>query len=95
MNRERPLILAVDDEPGTLALLRKLLTHLGYDVIEAVDGWSAIRTVAEHRPDLVCLATRPLARLRVKGKAQAIAVTRDGKLVGVADPRSSGKAAGE
>ncbi len=55
MNRERPLILAVDDEPGTLALLQKLLTHLGYDVIEAVDGWSAIRTVAEHRPDLVCL----------------------------------------
>ena len=29
------------------------------------------------------------------GRTQAIAVTRDGKLVGVADPRSSGKAAGE
>jgi gamma-glutamyltranspeptidase/glutathione hydrolase len=28
------------------------------------------------------------------GRTQAIAVTRDGKLVGVADPRSSGKAAG-
>ena len=38
MNRERPLILAVDDEPGTLALLQKLLRRLGYDVIEAVDG---------------------------------------------------------
>ena len=29
------------------------------------------------------------------GRSQAIAVTRDGKLVGVADPRSGGKAAGE
>jgi gamma-glutamyltranspeptidase/glutathione hydrolase len=29
------------------------------------------------------------------GRTQAIAVTKDGKLVGVADPRSSGKAAGE
>jgi adenylate cyclase len=55
VNRERPLILAVDDEPGTLALLQKLLRHLGYDVIEAVDGVSAIRTIAEHKPDLVCL----------------------------------------
>jgi adenylate cyclase len=55
MNRERPLILAVDDEPGTLALLQKLLRHQGYDVVEAVDGWSAIRAVEDHKPDLVCL----------------------------------------
>ena len=43
MNRERPLILAVDDEPANLALLRKLLTHQGYDVVEAADGDSALR----------------------------------------------------
>jgi len=55
VSRERPLILAVDDEPGTLALLRKLLTNQGYDVVEAVDGGSAILAVAEHEPDLVCL----------------------------------------
>ena len=55
MSRERPLILAVDDEPGTLALLHKLLTHQGYDVVEAVDGRSALRAIAEHEPDLVCL----------------------------------------
>ena len=55
MSRDRPLILAVDDEPGTLALLRKLLTHQGYDVVEAVDGRSALLAVAEHEPDLVCL----------------------------------------
>src|SRR5262245_425491 len=55
MRRERPLILAVDDEPGTRALLRKLLERQGYDVIEAVDGESALRVVDERVPDLVCL----------------------------------------
>ena len=38
MNRERPLILAVDDEPATRALLRKLMERQGYDVVEAADG---------------------------------------------------------
>jgi adenylate cyclase len=55
MNRKRSLILAVDDEPANLALLRKLLTHQGYDVIEASDAQSAIDAIAEHAPDLVCL----------------------------------------
>ena len=55
MNRERPLILAVDDEPANLALLRKLLTRQGYDVVEASDGLSALRAIDEHQPDLVCL----------------------------------------
>ena len=55
MRRERPVILAVDDEPANLALLRKLLTRQGYDVVEAPDGLSALRAIAEHQPDLVCL----------------------------------------
>jgi adenylate cyclase len=55
VSRQRPLILAVDDEPANLALMRKLLTHLGYDVAEAADGTSALRATAELAPDLVCL----------------------------------------
>jgi adenylate cyclase len=55
MRRERPVILAVDDEPANLALLRKLLARQGYDVVEAPDGPSALRAIAEHQPDLVCL----------------------------------------
>ena len=55
MSRERDLILAVDDEPANLALLRKVLGRQGYDVVEAVDGPSALGAVVEHRPDLVCL----------------------------------------
>jgi class 3 adenylate cyclase len=53
--RDRALILAVDDEPANLALLNKLLTRQGYDVIEAVDGPSALEAVAASAPDLVCL----------------------------------------
>ncbi len=55
MRRERPLILAVDDEPANLALLRKLLTREGYDLVEASDGMTALRIVAEQQPDLLCL----------------------------------------
>jgi adenylate cyclase len=55
MNRERPLVLAVDDEPANLALLRKLLLHQGYDVSEAIDGKSAIRAVEDVAPDVLCL----------------------------------------
>jgi adenylate cyclase len=55
VRRERPLILAVDDEPANLALLRKLLIHRGYDVVEASDGRSALDAVAERAPDLLCL----------------------------------------
>ncbi len=55
MTRDKPLILAVDDEPANLALLRKLLRHQGYDVTEATNGRAAIREVVETAPDLVCL----------------------------------------
>jgi adenylate cyclase len=55
MRRDQPLILAVDDEPANLALLRKLLVHHGYEVVEASDGRSALQAVAQHKPDLVCL----------------------------------------
>src|SRR3954471_7327677 len=55
MRREQPLILAVDDEPANLALLRKLLGHHGYAVVEASDGAAALQAVQEHKPDLVCL----------------------------------------
>jgi adenylate cyclase len=55
VKRERPLILAVDDEPANLALLGKLLKHHGYDVVEAYDGPSALEAITDHDPDLVCL----------------------------------------
>jgi adenylate cyclase len=53
--RDRALILTVDDEPANLALLSKLLGREGYDIVEAVDGPSALAAIAMHAPDLVCL----------------------------------------
>ena len=55
MTRTQPLILVVDDEPANRALLRKLLGHHGYGVVEAADGTAALVAVEEHDPDLVCL----------------------------------------
>jgi len=55
MKRPQPLILVVDDEPANRALLRKLLGHHGYDVVDAADGAAALLAVEEHGPDLVCL----------------------------------------
>ena len=55
MKRERPLVLAVDDEPANLALLRKLLQQQGYDLAEAIDGPSAVAAVQASDPDLVLL----------------------------------------
>ncbi|MDQ4035856.1 MAG: response regulator [Chloroflexota bacterium] len=52
---ESQLILVVDDEPANRALLRKLLGHQGYDVVEAEDGPDALVAVERHRPDLVVL----------------------------------------
>jgi class 3 adenylate cyclase len=55
VNRSQPLILGVDDEPANRALLRKLLGHHGYDMVEAADGASALAAAEEHDPDLICL----------------------------------------
>jgi adenylate cyclase len=55
VSRTKPLILAVDDEPANLALLRKLLIHQGFEVVEASDGPSAIAAANTHRPDLVLM----------------------------------------
>ncbi len=55
MSQPPPLILVADDEPANRALLSKLLVHHGYRVLEAHDGAGALRAVAEHGPDLLCL----------------------------------------
>ena len=50
-----PLILAVDDEPGILRLIRLELTHQGFRVITASNGQDALHMVEEQRPDVVLL----------------------------------------
>lgn len=48
-------ILLVDDEPGTLQLVRKILQADGHEVFEAADGQQAIEMFHATQPDLVLL----------------------------------------
>jgi CheY-like chemotaxis protein len=49
------LILAVDDDPGVLALVRANLEIDGYEVITANDGGEALEMVPREHPDaIVC-----------------------------------------
>jgi two-component system KDP operon response regulator KdpE len=50
-----PLVLAVDDEPGVLRLIKLELSAQGFRVITAEDGESALSLAEEHRPDIVLL----------------------------------------
>src|SRR6476660_7492260 len=48
-------ILAVDDDPRILDLLRRGLVYEGYQVDTATDGQSALATARDNPPDLVVL----------------------------------------
>jgi len=48
-------ILVVDDEPRVVRLVSEVLTAMGYQVIAAARGKSAIEMVAMEQPDLVLL----------------------------------------
>jgi len=48
-------ILAVDDDPALLFLLRTLLEETGYQVLTASDGESAIACATADKPDLILL----------------------------------------
>jgi DNA-binding response OmpR family regulator len=68
----RPLVLAVDDEPGILRLLRLELEDQGFRVITAPDGRSALRLADEQRPDilLVDIMMPEMSGLEVMRRAQ-------------------------
>lgn len=53
MNRDKPLILVVDDEAHILHVVTLKLTKAGYDVVTAEDGEEALELALERRPDLV------------------------------------------
>jgi two-component system sensor histidine kinase/response regulator len=48
-------VLLVDDEPTNLALLDAYLSPLGYELAHARDGYSALASFQDARPDLVLL----------------------------------------
>lgn len=48
-------ILLVDDEPHVLEVLRVTLEDLGFNLLEASDGTSALGLIRSGKPDLVIL----------------------------------------
>jgi DNA-binding response OmpR family regulator len=53
--KRAPRVLIVDDEPDVLLLLRIELEAEGYETLLAADGETALRRIAEERPDVVLL----------------------------------------
>jgi two-component system, sensor histidine kinase and response regulator len=80
------LILVADDIPANVELLVDQLESLGYRIITAVDGPSAIGACFEHQPDLCILdVSMPAGDLGVEDRAVGFEVCRRIKR----DPRTS------
>ena len=54
-NSRRSIVLVVDDDPWIRLLMRDLLTDEGYTVLEASNGFAALRLVERHAPTIVLL----------------------------------------
>ncbi|RME28886.1 MAG: response regulator, partial [Deltaproteobacteria bacterium] len=52
---EDTTILVVDDDKFNVTLMRELCNTIGYRVVEAKNGFEALRKVGEQRPDLILL----------------------------------------
>ncbi len=48
-------ILAVDDEPELTELMHFHLVRAGHDVVTAANGWEAIASIKQRRPDIILL----------------------------------------
>ena len=49
------LILVVEDQEDNRRILWDLLTSVGYEVMEAVDGFEGVRAAETHHPDLILM----------------------------------------
>jgi len=54
-NEDKKRVLIADDNAVSRELIREILEHDQYEVIEAGDGGEALAKVREHRPDLALL----------------------------------------
>ena len=51
----RKRILVVEDQEDNRRIIRDLLRHAGFEVIEVGDGEKALTAAATHRPDVILM----------------------------------------
>ena len=81
-NRRTARILYVEDNYQNMRLVRKILNHAGYEMLEAEDGLTALEVVASQSMDLILLdinlpdidGLEVLARIREKQEFQALPI---------------------
>lgn len=81
-----PLVLAVDDEPGILRLIKLELTTQGFRVVTAGGGEEALQAATEQQPDIALLdivmpemdGLELMRRLRERGPLPVILLTAKG-----------------
>ena len=85
-------ILVVEDFEDARRMIRFLLEDLGYEVIEAEDGWKAVQAVRKQAPDLILMdmalpminglsATRMIRELEQTSETPIIALTASGEFL--------------
>lgn len=53
--RDRPIVLHVDDDIASLMMAEGALEDAGFEVVQAADGIQAIASFKEHEPDLIIM----------------------------------------
>ena len=85
-------ILVVDDFEDTQVLMKYLLEKLGYQVLQAKDGWKAVESVKRQIPDLILMdmalplvngiaATKLIRQLKETSEIPIIAFTASGQFI--------------
>jgi CheY-like chemotaxis protein len=92
MTNSPKTILVVEDYEDTRILMRYLLENLGYQVLEAENGWKAVESVKKQVPDLILMdmalpsvdgisATKLIRQFEETSKTPIIAFTASGQYV--------------
>jgi len=55
MDKSKLKVLLVDDEPGFLEVMGNRITSWGYTLLTATNGKDGIKSIKEHKPDIVVL----------------------------------------